>query len=740
MIINDPRIYRAQASALAVTAIGALWTVMGSPGLALGLAIAVAGFAILHRAWQRRDREPDAKAAEYIAACGLAAAVMVFIMSGLAHALIVLLLGTQLALNALLKEHRQLKFGWMTSFVTLMLGAVHATTNSYLLVFCLFTLFLLRGVGYAWLDRHNHSREKVQWPVAAQGRIVCAWLFSVFVLYLLTPRLDALLWGAGGTMSGSGYYNRDWERQAQHIGDTDPSGASLSQEGRSQHSGEEVGHGTRESGTSGSSGYHGFNESHFDITQPDSGNGRVSNVKVLSMQAPHSAYLRVRSFDRFDGTRWHTTLTGHQLWRGDSGRFSFNNGPHLAPNFNQQIQVLAPLAPAIPGAAPAVVLHFPAAALRRTEYGTFEAPRGLQPDTRYTVESRIARHDGRFYDRISPPPRPQDTALPDDFDPHIARLAKDVTTGSANARERAIALETHLRTQYQYSLSTAFTSQNRTPLSEFLFETKHGHCEFFAAALAVMLRSLEIPTRLATGYSATTYNPITGRYEIRVLDGHAWVDAWIDDAWMLLEPTPFYPLPQPREGQLTAAQIETYLERLEEIDDAMDETGAREIDLQRLLLMFWQSVIETANLIIAAFAWMLLTLWPAWLLFAGLALASYAIWRWRRDALLDWLADQRIRRYRFVQGTADFHFVFAVVQNRMSRRDCTRLPGQNLAKYCANLLDGGYLSHRHQALHTATHECFIEAKPWQKDWRPLLLDFYADIKRGTTTRDRVHRR
>jgi transglutaminase-like putative cysteine protease len=713
---------------------------MGFSGLALGLAIAIAGFLILARAWRQREQEPDTKTAETVAACGLAAAVLVFIVSSLAHALIVLLLGAQLALNALLKEHRQLKFGWMTSFVTLMLGAVHATNNSYLLVFCLFALFLLLGTGHAWLDRHNHAGEKAWWPALAQGRIACAWLFVAFVFYLLTPRLDALLWGVGGTMSGSGYYDRDWERQAQNIGNRDPRDTRGSRDGRRQQSGSEGGHGTRSSGASGSSGYQGFNQRRFDITRPDPGDGRVSNIKVLSMQAPHGAYLRVRSFDRFDGVTWHTTLTSHQIWRGDFGRFSFDNGPRLAPNFNQQMQVLAPLTPAIPGTAPAIVLHFPAAALRRTEYGTFEAPRGLQPDTRYTVESRITRHDGRFFDRISPPPRPQDTALPDDFDPRIAQLASDVTTGSANAREQAITLEAHLRTQYQYSLSTAFTSQNRTPLSEFLFETKNGHCEFFAAALAVMLRSQDIPTRLATGYSATTYNPITGRYEIRVLDGHAWVEAWIDDAWMLLEPTPFYPLPQSQEGQLTAEQIKTYLERLEEIDDALGETNMREIDPQRLLLMFWQAVIEAANLIIAAFAWVLLALWPLWLLLAGLALAGYAIWRWQRDALLDWQADRRIRRYRFVHGIADFHFVFGEVQNRMSRRDRARSPGQNLADYCADLLEAGHLSHHHQALHTATHECFIEAKSWQPDWHELLLDFYADIKRGVTPRDGLPRR
>ena len=727
MIIGDRRIYRAQASALAVTAVGALWTVMGTPGLALGLVVAVAGFMILGRAWRQRAQEPDAKVAENIAACGLAGAVLVFFLSGLADALIVLLLGAQLALNAVLKEHRQLKFGWMTSFVTLSLGAVHATSNSYLLVFCLFALSLLLGVGYAWLERHNHSETPAHWPAFAQLRIVCAWLFAAFVLYLVTPRPDALLWGTGGTMSGSGYYNRDWDRRGKDIGDHDPSDSAQTDSGQtSANTGSANGAG--QSTTAGTRGYQGFNESGFDITEPDPGDGRVSNAKVLSMQAPHSAYLRVRSFDQFDGLSWHNTLTATQLWRGDLGRFSFATAPHLTPNFDQQMQVLAPLTAAIPGAAPAVVMHFPAAALRRTVYGTFEAPRGLQPDTRYSVESQVIREAGRFVDRLTPRPREQDLALPDGFDPRIAELAREVTAGNTSTRDAALALETHLRTRYQYTLATAFTSQDRTPLSEFLFETRTGHCEFFASALAVMLRTRDIPSRLVTGYSATTYNPITGRFEVRVLDGHAWVEAWIDNAWMLLEPTPFYPLPRPQEGRLTAEQIETYLQRLEEIDDAVGDADERDIDPQRLLLMFWQTIIETANLLIAAFAWLLLALWPVWLSLAGIALLAYAIWRWRRDAVLDWLADRRIHRYQFVRGSDDFLFVFDVVQGRMARRDIARLPGQTLADYCTQLVNAGYLSHEHTSLNAAVQACFVQAQSWQPGWRALLLAFYADVR------------
>ena len=59
------------------------------------------------------------------------------------------------------------------------------------------------------------------------------------------------------------------------------------------------------------------------------------------------------------------------------------------------------------------------------------------------------------------------------------------------------------------------------------------------------MRAQDIPARLVTGYSVTTFNPVTGYYEARVLDGHAWVEAWIaGTGWVTFEPTAAYALPK----------------------------------------------------------------------------------------------------------------------------------------------------------------------------------------------------
>ena len=108
--------------------------------------------------------------------------------------------------------------------------------------------------------------------------------------------------------------------------------------------------------------------------------------------------------------------------------------------------------------------------------------------------------------------------------------------GAGSALDHALRIQAHLRRDFQYSLETA----NRPlpdPLANFLFVTKRGYCEYFASAMAVMLRTLGIPSRVVTGYQSGYYNEISGMYVIRASDAHAWVEAWIDGrGWVTFDP------------------------------------------------------------------------------------------------------------------------------------------------------------------------------------------------------------
>ncbi len=128
-------------------------------------------------------------------------------------------------------------------------------------------------------------------------------------------------------------------------------------------------------------------------------------------------------------------------------------------------------------------------------------------------------------------------------DPRIARLALTMTSGTSTDLERARAIEHHLRTDYGYTLELPKIEMEH-PLENFLFVRKKGHCEYFASAMVALLRTLGIPSRMATGFQSGIYNPITDLWLIRASDAHSWVEAWLPaHGWTTFDPTPPDPNP-----------------------------------------------------------------------------------------------------------------------------------------------------------------------------------------------------
>ena len=128
--------------------------------------------------------------------------------------------------------------------------------------------------------------------------------------------------------------------------------------------------------------------------------------------------------------------------------------------------------------------------------------------------------------------------LPDTLDPRIPVLAKSLTAGVSSDLQRARALEARLRQDYSYTLELP-KQEPADPLADFLFTRRKGNCEYFASAMAVMLRTLQIPARLATGFQSGVYNPISDLWVVRASDAHSWVEAWIPShGWTTFDPTP----------------------------------------------------------------------------------------------------------------------------------------------------------------------------------------------------------
>ncbi len=124
------------------------------------------------------------------------------------------------------------------------------------------------------------------------------------------------------------------------------------------------------------------------------------------------------------------------------------------------------------------------------------------------------------------------------LDPRIQQLAGNITAAAKNNYDKAAAIEDYLLTHFTYTLQLSRTPPS-DPIAEFLFIRKQGHCEYFAASMAVMLRMLGIPSRVVNGFRSNEFNDLTSQYVVRDSDAHSWVEAYFPGyGWVSFDPTP----------------------------------------------------------------------------------------------------------------------------------------------------------------------------------------------------------
>jgi transglutaminase-like putative cysteine protease len=141
------------------------------------------------------------------------------------------------------------------------------------------------------------------------------------------------------------------------------------------------------------------------------------------------------------------------------------------------------------------------------------------------------------------PPRRADLQLPRSVGLTLRPLMQKWTRGAHDVEARLQAIERQLRRDYRYSRS--FQRDRRLdPIVDFLMVDKSGHCEYFAAALALGARSIGIPARVVMGYRVAERSPF-GYHVVREKNAHAWVEAWIPGrGWVTRDATPAESLPQ----------------------------------------------------------------------------------------------------------------------------------------------------------------------------------------------------
>jgi len=163
------------------------------------------------------------------------------------------------------------------------------------------------------------------------------------------------------------------------------------------------------------------------------------------------------------------------------------------------------------------------------------------PITRYDADSQLGEVDSddlRLSPNTAPAGMEKYLELQPPPDGRIPKLAEEITTKAPSNYDKAVALEQYLSTHFGYTLELPH-SPSKDPVANFLFERKKGHCEYFASSMAVMLRSLHIPSRIITGFRGGEFNDLTGQYIVRASDAHSWVEAYFPGSgWISFDPTP----------------------------------------------------------------------------------------------------------------------------------------------------------------------------------------------------------
>lgn len=128
--------------------------------------------------------------------------------------------------------------------------------------------------------------------------------------------------------------------------------------------------------------------------------------------------------------------------------------------------------------------------------------------------------------------------LPKSLPARVTELAEELTAGATTPYDKVMAIQEYLRKLPYDPKIKLPTTGNYDAVDWFLF-TQKGYCDYFGTVMAIMLRSVGVPARLATGYLPGFYDYGFARYEVSENDGHAWTEVYFPEyGWIDFEPTP----------------------------------------------------------------------------------------------------------------------------------------------------------------------------------------------------------
>jgi transglutaminase-like putative cysteine protease len=246
-------------------------------------------------------------------------------------------------------------------------------------------------------------------------------------------------------------------------------------------------------------------------------------------------YFRGPVLSDFDGVEWRPSRSGFPESMALPANLSVAGEPlryqvTMEPNQRPWLFVLeaTPQAPQLP---------INVEALMTTD---------LQWRTSRPITERV-RFDAVSYPQFRHGPLQQAVALqdhlelPPGYNPRTLMLAqqlrREIGAGPQFAPALVDAVMNKLRTGgYTYTLDPGVFGANTA--DEFWFDRREGFCEHIASSFVILMRGLDIPARIVTGYQGGELNGVDGYWTVRQRDAHAWTEVWLQDrGWVRLDPT-----------------------------------------------------------------------------------------------------------------------------------------------------------------------------------------------------------
>ncbi|MFM9879120.1 MAG: transglutaminaseTgpA domain-containing protein [Burkholderiaceae bacterium] len=269
----------------------------------------------------------------------------------------------------------------------------------------------------------------------------------------------------------------------------------------------------------------------------------VMRIKFeAAVPLPSELYFRGPVFSNFDGREW----------RPQPSRLDNDFSPRLQAPANLQVSG-APVRYEItlePTNRPWVFVLEAAPDRPQASAGLGGAALLLSSDLQWLASrplTDITRYQAQSYPQFRHGPQRRVTALQDElelppgFNPRTLALASEIRRDPRYAQAGGLALAQaaleRLRTQgYSYTLEPGVYGQHSA--DEFWFDRKEGFCEHIASAFVILMRALDVPARVVTGYQGGAINPIDGFWTLRQSDAHAWTEIWeAQRGWVRVDPT-----------------------------------------------------------------------------------------------------------------------------------------------------------------------------------------------------------